>query len=139
MPNLIISHYINQHKSYIFRFAIVGIFTFGVNNLFFTIFNSFFNLNYKLAITFSYFLTVAIHFLLNHFFTFMGKVQVKIFYKFSKYLLMLILNYFITLVVVANTVDVFGLSPYFGIIFSTGATAISSFTIMNHFVFQREY
>jgi putative flippase GtrA len=139
MPILIISHYIKQYKSYIFRFAIVGIFTFGVNNLFFTIFNSFFNLNYKLAITFSYFLTVAFHFLLNHFFTFMGKVQVKIFYKFSKYLLMLILNYFITLVVVATTVEVFGLSPYFGIIFSTGATAISSFAIMNHFVFQREY
>jgi putative flippase GtrA len=116
---------------------LVGVATFAINNLFFWIFNSYLNLNYQLSITFSYFLTVASHFLLNHFFTYSGQADKGILGAFPKYLLMLVLNYLITLSVVSTTVELLGLSPYFGIVFSTAATAMTSFLVMNHFVFRR--
>jgi putative flippase GtrA len=137
MSKFIIFSYLKNNQSYIIRFILVGFVTFAINNLFFLFFNGYLQFNYQLSITFSYFLTVASHFCLNNFFTFSGQVEKVILGAVPRYLLMLGLNYLITLSVVASTVEFIGLSPYFGIVFSSAATAISSFLVMNHFVFRR--
>lgn len=137
MSYAMIFNYFVFHRAYILRFVLVGIITFAINNLFFWIFNSYFKFNYQVSITFSYFLTVASHFLLNHFFTYGGQADKEIFSALPRYLSMLALNYLITFSIVSLTVELLGLSPYFGIIFSTAGTAVSSFLLMNHFVFRR--
>lgn len=137
MPQFILFNYLKNNRSYIIRFILVGLVTFSINNLFFWFFNGYLQFNYQLSITFSYFLTVASHFCLNNFFTFSGQVEKVILAALPRYLLMLGLNYSITLSVVALTVELIGISPYFGIVFSSAATAISSFLVMNHFVFRR--
>jgi len=137
MPYIFFIKYFKYYRSFILRFFLVGIVTFAINNLFFWIFNTYLIFNYRISITFSYFLTVASHFLLNHFFTYSSQAEKGLAGAFPRYLLMLVLNYLITLSVVSLTVELLGLSPYFGIVFSTAATAISSFLVMNHFVFRR--
>ena len=48
---------------------------------------------------------------------------------------MLTINYFITLSVSIGTVELCGLSPYYGVVFATGVTVFSSFLLMKYFVF----
>jgi putative flippase GtrA len=58
----------------------------------------------------------------------------------AKYGLMLLVNYGLTLSITTATVEFLRLTPYYGIVFSTFATALSSFLLMKHFVFaQKEY
>jgi len=134
-----IFNYFMCNRAYILRFLVVGLTTFGINNLFFWIFNGYLRFNYQISISFSYFLTVVSHFLLHHFFTYGGRVDKEIYGALPRYFLMLTLNYLITFTIVSLTIELLALSPYFGIIFSTMATAISSFLLMNHYVFKRRF
>ena len=95
-------------------------------------------LNYKYSITIAYFLTVAVHFYLNRFFTYSRFGGVKLTKDLGRYAVMLTVNYGLTISIVTFTVEVLGISPYFGILLSTMVNGFTSFVMMNHFVFHRK-
>jgi putative flippase GtrA len=127
--------YLREHRAQITRFVIVGISTFVLYFLLFRVLFGGLGLGYKGAITIAYAVTVMCHFLLNRFFTF-NVEQRDLGLHAGRYILMLLLNYLITLAVMWTIVEVVGISPYFGAVVSTLVTAASSFFVMKHFVFR---
>jgi putative flippase GtrA len=127
--------YLIRHRGQLLKFALVGGLTFCIYLLLFHLFYGVFAIGYKVATTVAYTVTVACHFGINRNFTFSANGQ-GISGHMSRYLIMLVLNYAITLGAMMMIVEVAGLSPYWGTIASTVITAGSSFFMMKHFVFQ---
>jgi putative flippase GtrA len=130
--------YIIEHRLQLTKFVIVGFVTFGINFSFFHLFYGLLGLDYRIAVSLAYVITVISHFLLHRFFTFSAKEQYLI-HNAGKYLLMLALNYAITMTVVWLVVEVVGVSPYIGVIASAATTASASFFIMKYFVFRPKW
>jgi putative flippase GtrA len=128
--------YILSHRRQLAKFIIVGLLTFGINFSMFHLFYALGDLDYRISVSLAYGITVVSHFLLHRFFTFDAAGQ-QLFRNLGKYLAMLVLNYGITIAMAWFVVEVIGLSPYFGVIASTAATACSSFFVMKYFVFEK--
>lgn len=126
--------YINDSLFTGLRFVLIGIVTFGINNGLFLLSFGYLKFDYNFSVSLSYFITVACHFYLNKNIAFQAN-EVRTLIAFPKYLMLLLLNYMITLSCMFLVVEVFHLSPYFGIPASTVLTLFTSFFIMNHFVF----
>lgn len=129
--------YITLHRWQLFRFFIVGVTTFALNFCLVWLFYGKAALDYRIAVSCAYFITVVAHFILNRSFTY-GQKGGSIAPDTLKYCIMLLANYLITLSITTATVELAKLTPYYGIIFSTFATAFSSFLLMKHFVFVRK-
>jgi len=129
--------YIVLHRGQIFRFGIVGLTTFALNFFLVWVFYGKAGLDYRIAVTCAYFITVIAHFMLNRSFTY-GQEGSSVAPDTVKYCMMLVANYFLTLGITTVTVELLKLTPYYGIVFSTFATAFSSFLLMKHFVFARK-
>lgn len=127
--------YLRDHRLQLTKFIIVGLVTFGINFFCFYVFYGLIHLHYKVAVSFAYVVTVISHFLLHRGFTF-GAGEQRLTRNAGKYLLMLGLNYVLTLTVVWTVVEIVGASPYLGVIGATAATASSSFFVMKYFVFR---
>jgi len=130
-----LAHYAETHRVQLVKFIFVGLLTFGIYICCFHFFYRLARLDYKLAVSLAYVMTVASHFLLHRFFTF-GAAEQAFVHHTWKYLLMLGLNYVVSLGVVWISVEVAKISPYFGVVASTGITAGISFFVMKYFVFQ---
>ena len=131
--NFLIKYFLNNKKK-LFRFIFVGVATFTLNISLVHFFYGFLQINYKFSATYAYVLTLCVHFLLHRFFTYSsggGKIQSDS----LRYSIVPIINYFITLTITFLTVEFIMLTPYHGVFFSTLCTAVSSFLLMNHFVF----
>lgn len=127
--------YLVTHRQQLAKFVIVGFVTFGIYFLSFHLFYGLLRLDYRIAVTFAYLITVISHFLLHRFYTFRAEEQ-HVVHNAGKYLLMLAFNYAVTMAVVSLVVEVVGFSPYTGVIASTATTACLSFIIMKYFVFR---
>lgn len=127
-------NYIVEHRRQLAKFVFVGLLTFGINFAMFHVFYGLAGLDYRISVSLAYVITVISHFLLHRFFTFEAAEQ-HMAYNAGKYLAMLVLNYGITLSMAWFVVEILGLSPYFGVIGSTLATACTSFFVMKYFVF----
>ncbi|MBI3774085.1 MAG: GtrA family protein [Gammaproteobacteria bacterium] len=126
--------YLSEHRIQLVKFISVGLVTFGINFSFFHLFYGLLHLDYKIAVSFAYLITVASHFLLHRVFTFEAAGQ-HLGHNTGKYVVMLVLNYTITVMVAWFVVEVLRVSPYVGVIASTAATASTSFFLMKYFVF----
>lgn len=132
-----ITYYIAAHRWQLFRFFVVGVATFALNFCLVWLFYGKAKLDYRIAVSCAYLVTVIVHFLLNRSFTY-GQKGGSIAPDTVKYGIMLIVNYMLTLSITSATVELAKLTPYYGIVFATGATAFSSFLLMKHFVFVRK-
>ena len=132
-----LARYLHDQRAQIVRFVLVGVATFSINFLTFHLCFGLLGWDYRFAVTFAYVVTVCCHFFLNRTFTFAAGEQ-RLFKNAGRYCAMLFVNYLATLSITTATVEVFGLSPYFGVIASTAATASLSFFIMKYFVFRDE-
>lgn len=129
--------YIKLHRWQLIRFCIVGSSTFVLNLSLVWLFYGKVKLDYRIAISCAYFITVIAHFMLNRSFTYRHEGG-SVFPHTAKYGMMLFANYLITLGITTATVELLGLTPYYGIVFSVFVTAFSSFLLMKHFVFARK-
>jgi putative flippase GtrA len=129
--------YVTRHKWQLLRFLIVGITTFALNFCLIWLLYGKALLDYRIAVSCAYFITVVAHFILNRSFTY-GQKGGSIAPDTLKYGIMLLVNYLITLSITTATVELAKLTPYYGIVFATVATAFSSFILMKHFVFVRK-
>jgi putative flippase GtrA len=131
--------YIVVHRWQLIRFCIVGLATFALNFFLVWLFYGKAVLDYRIAVSCAYFITVVAHFILNRSFTYSQKGG-SMAPDTVKYCIMLLANYLITLSITTATVELARLTPYYGIVFATFATAFSSFLLMKHFVFvQKEF
>ena len=130
----IFSLYCIKNYKFIFKFCLVGFGTFILNLGFVWIFFDLIGFGYKLSITCAYVLTTITHFFLNKFFTFKS-VSEGIVLHGVKYILMLLMNYLITIGISAVIVGFFKQTPYISITFSTLFIASFSYLFMRHFVF----
>jgi len=93
------------------------------------------HLHYRLAISIAYFTSILFHFTANRFVTF--KSHGADFTKHVvKYLIMVMVNYLITLLVVHFVVVGLALSPYLGVISAIGATVGTGYLMAKFWVFR---
>ena len=126
--------YIRSHGWQIIRFGVVALVTFALYFFLVWLFYGKTGLDYRIAVTYAYFITVVAHFILNRWFTYRQKGRPRL-PDTAKYCIMLFFNYLITLGVTTTTVELLALTPYYATVFSTFATASSSFLLMKYFVF----
>lgn len=127
-------NYLVKNKIQLGKFSFVGFLTFFINLSLFHIFYGVLTIDYKVAVSIAYVMTVCTHYFLNKTFTFRGADKGVVLSTF-KYLSMLMFNYLITLTVVWLLVNVIHGTPYMGLVLSTALTAGVSFLLMRHFVF----
>lgn len=92
-------------------------------------------LNYLVAVAIAYCLAVFVHFTLNRRFTFRSHGK-NLSNHLKKYLLVTAFNFVITLLIVNFIVKVLLLSPYWGVIFSIGATMMVGYILGRNWVFK---
>ncbi len=128
--------YLMRHRWQLVRFVMVGSATFCLNFSLVWLFYGKVGLDYRIAVSCAYFITIIAHFLLNRSFTY-SRRDGSVAPDSLRYCTMLLANYAITLGVTTATVELLGLTPYYGVVFSACTTATSSFLLMKHFVFAR--
>ncbi len=126
--------YISHHRKQLVKFVCIGFGTFGVSFSCFQLFYKPFHLDYRIAISLAYALSVIFHFSLHRIFTF-GATGQQMAGNAGKYVLMLLFNYVLTLIAAWFVVEVLKISPSFIVVGSTALTASTSFFIMKYFVF----
>jgi len=127
--------YLRSHFWELIRFLFVGCIALCINLGCFGFFYHFENIEYKVAVTIAYIITLIVYYLLHRIFTFRAENQDLKLHAW-KFLLLLVLNYLINLAIVWFITDVIKNSPYIGIIVAALVTASVSFLTMRHFVFK---
>lgn len=135
LANLV--YYFNSNRLQILSFGLIGVITFILNFLLIWLFFGFIGLDYRFAVTLAYIITLIAHFGLNRTFTYKAKGP-SLIAHIAKYSLLLIVNYLITLFVNIITVEILGLTPYYGVIFATGCVMFTSFLLMKYYVFSKK-
>jgi putative flippase GtrA len=106
---------------------------------YFLSFGMFYNLlhwHYKVAVSFAYFISILVHFLGNRTLTFKSHgAHLK--RHISRYIVMVLINYCLTLLVMCIVVQILRLNPYIGIVASIGATTGVGYLIARFWVFAR--
>ncbi len=133
---------INQTLQYIFtnKRSIASFLTVGALSaiVYFSVFSLLWKVlevNYNIAITIAYILSVIFHFNANRYFTFKSHGK-KILQHLIKYFIMLLFNYAVTLVIVYIIVEHLYLSPYLGIVISIGTTMNTGYLLSRYWIFQ---
>lgn len=90
--------------------------------------------DYRVGVTLGYICAVLFHFAANRHFTF-GSSAGNFLHHGAKYLVMLMVNYLVTILVVHMSVKHFGLSPYFGAVFGIVTTTALGYFLAKLWVF----
>lgn len=125
----------HTHKKSILLFLTVGTLSAIVNFVSFTLLWKI--MDYRIAVSIAYVLSVIVHFSANRNLTFNSR-DTNMLQQLPRYLTTIILNYFITLSVVHVVVETFNQSPYLGIFCSIGATVGVSYTLLRFWVFREK-
>jgi putative flippase GtrA len=128
-------NYLLTNRVQLSKFILVGLTTCGIYFLLFHLLYDTMHLDYRVAASISYVMTIALHFLLHRLFTFKAAGQ-QVTRNFRNYLLMLGVNYMNMLLIVWILVDIIKSSPYIGLAASTAVSAGVSFFGMKYFVFK---
>jgi putative flippase GtrA len=127
-------NYLKINRLQLVRYLFITLFIFIFSIFLFYILYNLFGIAYQLTVFFVYVATVVCHFTLHRNYTFGASAQ-NVYLNTTKYSLLLLLNYLLTLVV-AWLIILFNLSPYLTFCLSPPITALSSFVFFKHFVFK---
>lgn len=125
---------IQKHKREVFWFLTTGVISAIAYFITFSLLWKIFNLNYQVAITIGYIVSVIVHFNINRYITFKSGSN-PIAHQLIKYLMMLLMNYIVTLLIAHGVVEKAHFSPYFAIVCSIGATVGTSYLLSRYWVF----
>ena len=125
----------NSHLLVFAKFVLVGAITAAIFFLAMWLAYEIFGLSYIQAVSLAYFVSTAFHFLANSLFTFLAVNSSRV-SQIYRYLLLLILNYLITIFIVDLSVEGFLLSPYNGILISVLVTACVGYILGRYWVFK---
>jgi putative flippase GtrA len=121
----------------LFFYLVVGGTSAIVNFSAFALFYSFLHFSSEVAVTFSYSLSVIVHFLGNRYLTFKTHGHALL-PQLKRYGTMLLVNYALTLLIVRYTVMIFKISPYFGVACAIAATVGLGYLMARFWVFKKE-
>ena len=130
-----LNKFIITNKSSIFSFLIVGLLTALFYLSFFSLLTYLCKLNYHTGVSIAYITSVILYFFAHRHFTFKNKDK-AIKEQFSKFSLLVALNYFLTLVIVHSTVEFLRLPPLVGTLAAIIVTTVSNYLIAKFWVFQ---
>ncbi|MBL7084036.1 MAG: GtrA family protein [Candidatus Aminicenantes bacterium] len=116
------------------KFLAVGLTTMVVQFSSFAMMWDIFHLPQRLSVSISYIAAVTFHFLSNRFFTFQAG-NADVFKQLIKYIIIVCLNYIITIVVVDVCVKTLFLSPYIGVMAAIATTVMTGFLFLKYWVF----
>lgn len=122
-------------KKTFFYYVIVGFTSTAVYFGLFTLLWKIIGINYQIAVSISYFLSTATHFSMNRRYTFRshGKNLHK---HLIKYLVIVFVNYSITMMIVRFVVEYLQLSPYLGMICSIGSSISIGYISIRNWAFK---
>jgi len=121
------------HKS-LFSYLVVGGLAAVINFSAFGFCWQLMHLNYKLAISIAFILSVMFHFTANRRFTFQSQ-HIAVRLQIPRYLSMVAVNYVVTLIVMQVVVEILHLSPYLGTVAAIGMTVGSGYIMSRYWVF----
>lgn len=117
-------------------YGFVGAFSAFVYFFSFSVCWNWFSLDYRIAVSIGYVLSVVTHFLMNRSFTFEHKGQDNLLRHMIRYSVMLTINYLLTLLIVNIVVSGLGFSPYIGIATSIALTMGTGYVMSRCWVFK---
>ena len=125
---------INSFYVGIIKYALIGLFTVSIyiSSLWFL--NSYADFNYILSVSLAYFLSSIFHFFANKRFTFINLNDLNLLQIF-RYIILLILNYIITILVVNVAVEIMHYSVFISVIISLFFTIISGYLLGKYWIF----
>lgn len=115
-------------------FLTVGLVSAIVNFVSFYVIWSLLGAGYVIASSAAYFLSVITHFFGNRNITF-NMSHVNLTPQLKKYIILLVINYCITLIAISTSVEIYHLSPYLGTIIAIALTVGIGFLISQRWVF----
>lgn len=127
-----------NHFQLVLKFSIAGTLTAIVYFGGFAFCWSYLKINHILSVSFSYSAAAFFHFLVNRNFTFKS-VEKKYIYQFSKYLILLIINYCLTLIIFEFCLNYLNSSHYLGLFSAAIATAITGYLISKYWIFKNHF
>lgn len=130
--NMIYQYFLSNWNRF-FKFSLVGVATLVLNWTTFNVLNKFFGIYFSISV--AYGITVSCHYALNRSIAFSSSASHIT--SVPKYLVMVIINYVFAVIITFIYHDIFGFRAVYLIFVTSLATAISSFIIMNHFVFKK--
>ena len=134
MPIAHLKKFIFENRISIFIFLLIGALTAVLYIGLFNILYKLFDINYQIALLLSYVLSVTFYFYVHRRFTFRSHGH-PVSRQLVRFIIMLIMNYFITLGIVHFVVETLHLSPTLGIVISIGLTVITNYLIGKFWVF----
>lgn len=129
------TRYFSRKNAEIFLFLVVGILTAGIYFALFTIFWKFLFIDYRISVSIAYIASVIFQFHMNRNVTFKS-LDNKITNQIIKFIILLLINYVLTLMIVTTLVNKLLLSPYLAIICSLSVTTIIGFMLSRLWVFK---
>jgi len=124
-----------KHKLSVFFFLTVGLLSALVNGFSFTFFWRVLAWDYRIAVSLAYILSVVAHFAGNRHFTFKNH-QAPILQQLPRYLIMVSVNYAITLALAYFAVDILHYSPYYGVLLGISGTVVVGYLLSCFWVFR---
>ena len=117
-----------------FRFALVGATTAAIYFTVLAFFLEILKADYRLGVSVSYTVSVAFQFLANKYFTFESRSK-NIAHQFSRFLVLLLLNYLLTILIVRYVVENLGFNPYIGVIASIPVIVVTGFLLSRYWIY----
>lgn len=115
-------------------FLTVGGISAAINFVSFAILWKYNHIDYKVSVTVAYILSVIFHFVANRRYTFKSHGN-NLWGHLKKYIVMIIINYLITMFIMYIVTESLLLSPYYGIVLSIGATVGIGYFLAKFWVF----
>ena len=126
-------HLIENNYAFI-MFLMVGSFSAGIYFLLFTILSIILHGKYQVAVSISYVICVCLNFTANRTFTFNSRKK-SLSHQLPRYLVLLLINYMITLAMMYLTVERFHYPPYVGIILMLVLSFVLNYIISKLWIF----
>ena len=120
-----------------FKFLFIGGTTYLLNLFTLFLFSDILKFEINLSITLSFFLGVIYHFTMNKFFVFQESSFSKMKFQIIKYIILIIINYFINLGVI-NLLLLGNISKYIGQAAAIIITMILTYFVLNKLVFNKD-
>ncbi|MCD6038602.1 MAG: GtrA family protein [Gammaproteobacteria bacterium] len=128
--------YFLANKRSIVLFLCVGTLSAAVNFSSFTLLWKLVGLNYQIALSVAYVLSVTVHFIANRCLTFQSH-HIHFLLQMPRYLTMIFINYLITLGITRTVVELLHVTPYLGLLLAIGVTMNTSYLMLRYWVFPR--
>ena len=118
------------------KFGVVGAVTAAIYFLILAFQLESLRFNYTLSVSIAYVVAVVFHFIANRFFTF-GAEKANVLIQLPKYLILLFVNYLLTIFIARFVVNKIGLSAYYGVLASVPVIMVIGYALSKFWIYKQ--